>query len=432
MEDNLIMSKKELNRKAILERVLCNKLQLKDAAIFMEVSYRQAGRIKKRYIQDGDVGLIHKSRGKIPCNAYSKEYKTRIINLYKEKYLEFGPTLATEKLEEDDKLIINTETLRLWLKKEGLWHRKRKYKFYKERRIRKPRFGDLLQIDGSIHYWFPSREHQDCLLNIVDDATGVTMAELATGETTEVLLRVLKKWIKTYGVPKAVYVDLKSVYVGSRQWTHQYEDERYEGFSVFQKVCRRLGIEIIKAYSPEAKGRVERKHGVFQDRLVKDIRLYNLTTIAEANQHLETRFLNQINNKFSKPPRDKTNAHRDAKAFGNLDEIICWDYTRKLRNDWTIRLKNEFYQVDRKHSKSCKPDAEIVIKKYLDGKISLFYNEAKLNYHKLDYKPEAPSKSKRYYKVKGKEDPIKQSIRAKNNKHKSPWSTFNPSWLKSA
>lgn len=145
--------------------------------------------------------------------------------------------------------------LRLWLKAKGLWSKKRKRVFHRERRAC---FGELLQIDGSIHQWFGTEQY-DCLLNMVDDATGVTFALLDIGETTQILLTCLKRWIEHYGIPKAVYVDLKSVYVGTKKLKEKYDDDLVnpDGFSVFEQVCRNLGIQIIRAYSAQAKGRVE-------------------------------------------------------------------------------------------------------------------------------------------------------------------------------
>ncbi|MBA3536853.1 MAG: ISNCY family transposase [Tatlockia sp.] len=422
------MSNKELKRKAILERVMCGKMGLKDASILMEVSYRQAKRIKQRYLLSKDKGLLHGNRGKCPKNAISKEFKQEIISLYQQKYLGFGPTFAAEKLEEDDNISINAETLRLWLKNEGLWCRKRKHKVYRERRERRACFGDLLQIDGSIHAWF-SDDRKDCLLNMVDDATGLTMALLDTGETTKILLTVLKKWIIKYGVPKAVYVDLKSVYVGSKQWMNKYDDDANEGFSVFQRVCRLLGIEIIRAYSAQAKGRVERKHAVFQDRLVKEITLYALKTIDQVNNHLENKFLDTINSKFAKSPRSLTNSHKEYPLLEDIDSIICWSYIRKLRNDWTIRFKNKYYQVEKVHLEMLKPEEEINIKIYLDDSMRFWFKNDELSYRLLEFKPEAPSKSKKYYKKTGY-DSIQKSKIATQNKSKTPWSAYNPSWLK--
>jgi len=320
MEDKLIMSKKELERKTLLDQYDCGKLKLSEVATRLEISYRQSKRIWKKYREEADKGLQHGNRGRMPCNTYSKEFKDKVLTLYRDKYYEFGPTFASEKLEEDDSIIVNAETFRLWLKSEGLWSRKRKRKIHRERRERKASFGELLQIDGSIHRWFENNDQHYCLLNMVDDATGICLAMLDKGETTQVLLTVLKKWIEIYGIPKAVYVDLKTVYVSPKRLKEKYDDDLLikDGFSVFEQVCKKLGIGIIRAYSAEAKGRVERKHAVFQDRFVKDLRLYGISTIKDANIYLE-KFLNKINNKFAKPASSVTDMHRDPKPYGDLN-----------------------------------------------------------------------------------------------------------------
>lgn len=426
MGDFLIMSKNELRRKTLLDAVQCGKLTLKDCSEKLDISYRQIKRIWRTYRKEGDQGLCHKNRGKTPHNLCSNEYREKILNLYQEKYVGFGPLLASEKMQEDDNIIINDETLRLWLKKEGLWTRKRKHVVYRERRERRAQFGDLIQIDGSIHDWF-SQDRHDCLLNMVDDATGITFALLDTGETTQILLTCLKKWIEKYGIPKSVYVDLKSVYVSSKHLKDPHNDAQDDnGFSVFQQVCKALDIAIIKAYSPQAKGRVERSHQVFQDRFLKDLKLYGIKTIETANAHLENKFLNKINEKFSQKPSDSTDAHRDAKTYGDLNEVICWQYERQIRNDWSIRFKNEYFQLrEPKQRDLIKPGDFLTLKKYLNGEIRFWANHIHIKHGVLSRKPEAPSKTKKHYELRGPIDPVYFSSIAKKNSRNSPWRQSN-------
>jgi len=516
MEDMLIMSKKELQRKTFLENVKCHRLNLLDVANRLEISYRQTKRVWKRFKEEGDKGLSHKGRGRMPQNAYPAEFKESVLNLYQEKYYEFGPTYAAEKLYEDDGIWINDETLRLWLKAEGLWSRKRKRKIYREKRERRATFGELLQIDGSIHRWFDNDEQHYCLLNMVDDATGTCIARLDKGETTKVLLEVLKEWIIKYGIPKEVYVDLKSVYVGFKKLKEKYDDDLLvqEGFSVFEQVCKALGIVIIRAYSAQAKGRVERKHAVFQDRLVKDLKLYRINNITDANIYLD-KFLYKINAKFAKPITEFKDIHRKIDEK-DLDQIICWKYKRQLKNDWTIQFNREYYQILKGHEDIIRPKEFLEIKRYLDGTIKFWYGTMELSYQKLKAKPEPFFDECSYinkkldkkaltqiiswqYKRQIKEDgvvqlngeyfqindyeniirpgefiiikryvngqiqflyktmevsyqklatkpklatqsckqknsssknPILFSLRAKRNKHKTPWGRFNPNWLK--
>jgi hypothetical protein len=268
---------------------------------------------------------------------------------------------------------------------------------------------------------------------MVDDATGICLAQLDKGETTEILLKVLKKWIETYGIPKSVYVDLKSVYVSSKKLKEKYDDELLvqDGFSVFEQVCKKLNIQIIRAYSPQAKGRVERKHAVFQDRFVKELKLYNIKTLDDANKHLE-KFLVKINNKFAKQKEDVADAHCEAKIYGDLNQIICWQYKRQLRNDWTIHFKREYYQIKKGYEEIVKPESFIVIKKYLEGDMRFWYEEKELSYMKLNRKPIPPSKLKKYYQTKGGQDSFLRSSISRKTKYKSPWNQFNPGWLGSS
>ena len=431
MGDFLIMSRKELRRKTLFEGVKNGKMTLVECQERLGISYRQTTRSFKRYCIEGDEGLCHKGRGNKPHNVYPEKFKAKVINLYQAKYIGFGPTLASEKMIEDDNLEINDETLRLWLKKEGLWTRKRKHSVYRERRVRRGQFGDLLQIDGSIHDWF-LKDKNDCLLNMVDDATGITFALLDTGETTQILLTCLKRWIEKYGIPKSVYVDLKSVYVGSRKLQNSDEDtNEYDGFSIFQQVCKALDIQIIKAYSPQAKGRVERKHQVFQDRFLKDLKLYGIDTIESANAHLENKFLKKINQKFSQKPSDSTDAHRDAKSYGDLDEIICWKHQRQIKNDWSIRFKNEYFQLrELKEKALLQPGQFITLKKYLNGDIRFWHGDILLAHGPLSRKPERPPEPKKYCTRKGSIDPVQLSSIGRKNSLNSPWRKTNASLYK--
>lgn len=403
MGDKFIMSEKELRRKVILEGVKDGKITLSDAAIKLEVSYRQIKRINSRYRKHGDKGLIHKGRGAMPANAIPKAYQDKILDLYRAKYIGFGPTLAAEKLLEDDGCYIHQETLRLWLLKENLFIRQRKRKKYRKKRDRRENFGELLQIDGSIHNWFSDDQKNTCLLNMVDDSTGTTLAMLDTGETTQVLLLTLKKWIQLYGIPNAVYVDLKSVYVspvGLR--TACIEDK--VNFSVFERVCEKLGITIIKAYSAQAKGRVERNHRVYQDRLVKELHLYNIKDIESANRFLEQKYIPKINEKFAEEINKVQDIHRDPAIYGNLDEILCWEYPRTLKNNWTIQLNHNHYQILPSASGIVQPDDKVVLRKYLSGEIKIWFNGNELEYEKLATKRASASEAKKY--AKNKQDPV--------------------------
>lgn len=424
MGDRLIMSKKELRRKSILDLVKIGQLSQVDASKRLNLSYRQTKRIYQRYLKEKDAGLIHRSRGKRSPRAFSPQMKERVLSLYQEKYWDFGPTLASEKLLENEGYPLNAETLRLWLKDAGLWQARRQRKAHRKRRDRRTRFGELLQLDGSIHAWLTGIEGKQCLMNLVDDATGKTLSLMDIGETTEAAFRLLKWWIILHGIPMAIYVDLKSLYISPKSLQEETGWIEPEWLTQFSRACKELGVEIIKAYSPQAKGRVERSHGVYQDRFVKELRLKHIKTIEDANQLLRSCFIDQLNKKFMKAPQSQEEAHIGLMADQNLDDILCWEHTRTVYNDYVVCFENRLLQIEKKNSQQVRPKQKITLKKHLNGKISLWNKSRKITYRFIEHREKKPAIERQGHDV------LACSRRAQENKSKTPWSQFNPGWLK--
>ncbi len=425
MEDRLIMNKKERQRKALLDQVIAGFISKRDAKKRLAISSRQFRRIFAVYKANGDKGLVHKSRGKTSSRTYPADKKEKILGIYREKYLDFGPTFASEKLEEEDHLNVHPETLRLWLKAAKLWLPRRIRKTHRKQRTRRARFGELLQLDGSIHAWLEGVDKKQCLMNMVDDATGKTMAILDEGETTRAAFALLKWWIQEAGIPLAIYVDLKSLYVSPKSLRHEEGEEfvEPEWLTHFSKACKKLGIEIIKAYSPQAKGRVERNHAVYQDRFVKELKLKKIKTIEEANAMLSEGFVNKLNAKFAKEASNPEDAHIPLRAENNLDDILCWEFTREVKNDWTIQFENKHYQIEKKAR--VQPKQKVTVKKHLDGSISLWYKESKIPFILIE-RPVRVAKKKRGI------DCVARSKMSTQNRHKTPWGQFKPRWFKPA
>ena len=377
----LLMSRKERNRLEVLGWKEHSGISLVKAAEAMGVSYRQAKRIWKRYKADKGAGLVHLGRGKKPNCGYGVEVKEQVLRAYEERYRGFGPTLASEKLEEEDGIRVDHETLRRWLISGGMWERQRKPRKHRQRRERKPCFGDLIQMDGSHHEWFEGRGPKSCLLSMVDDATGITMAMMAEEETTESAMLLLKEWIMTYGMPVALYTDRKNVYIVDRARTEEEVMTGKEPLSAFGKVCKKLGIRIIAARSPQAKGRVERKHGVYQDRWVKELRLKGVDDLAGANRLLGS-FTGRLNEKFAKDPASEEDHHRPMDPDASRADIFCWEETRVLRNDWTVRYDKRIYQVIRQ---SPLPPAKqrITILRRMDGSLWMEYRGQSIQFKEL-------------------------------------------------
>lgn len=388
----MIMSDKERLRKAVFEMVKQKKITLVQAGVQCNLSYRQAIRAYERYKTEGDAGLTHKNRGR--QSNRKNPHQEEIITLYRRKYEGFGPTLASEYLENEG-FKIDHETLRKWLLSNGLWKKQRKRSPYRQRREPKAQFGELVQIDGSIHDWLGVLKH-DCLLNMVDDATSKTLAMLDSGETTRVVFLALWKWIKRYGIPLAIYVDLKTVYISPKDTS----------FSHVQVACEKLGIRIIRARSPQAKGRVERNHAVYQDRFVKELHLRQIKTIDEGNNVLDSGFIDNLNKKFEKAARNPESAHRPLGRI-DLNQIFCWEYERQIQHDWTFSFSGNCFQVEKRYGSHVKPKDKIKVRKHLDGKISIWYKEEKLSAIEI---PKRPSPEPKIQALKSKLINIKKIV----------------------
>jgi hypothetical protein len=295
-----------------------------------------------------------------------------VLRRYQERYEGFGPTLACEKLEEEG-YRLDHETLRLWLLKEGLWSKRRKRKKHRSWRERKEHFGEMVQMDGSHHDWFEGRGQRAVLMNMVDDATGSAYARFHEGEKTRAAMLTLWGYINTHGIPLSLYVDKDSIYVTEREATVDEELRGEEPLTQFGRAVKKLGIKIIVAHSPQAKGRVERKNGVFQDRLVKELRLEGIYTIGEANTLLEGRFLDELNERFSIAPRSDVDFHRPVPKGVDLRRVFCFEKERLVDNDWTVRWKNRNFQIKRGSRVLPPARRKVSVQEWLDGSIHIVY-----------------------------------------------------------
>lgn len=307
MKKNRIFNRIEIEnfRAQTLKRVERKELSLKQAAQLFQLSYSQTKRLFSRFKTEGQAGLAHRLRSNPSNRAIDPEIKEAVVKLYRSRYPDFGPTLASEKLEQDG-YKIDHETLRRWLIEKGLWEKHNKRSSHRSFRPRRAHFGELVQMDGSFHLWFESRGPQSCLMNMVDDATSVTLSLMAEEETTEAAMTLLWKWIETFGIPASLYTDRKNVYVVDEKTALRASLEGEERLTQFGRACQKLGIRIITAHSPQAKGRVERSNRTYQDRLIKEMRLAGIEDIDSANEFLYGGFLeNSIQSLQSRQERKK-------------------------------------------------------------------------------------------------------------------------------
>ena len=387
MEGHLLMSRKELDRKSVLELVLAKHLTLVEASQRMHLSYRQTLRVFARFSREGDAGLVHRRRGQSSNRAYPEAFRDKVLRRYRERYKDhdLGPTLAAEKLAEDS-LPVDHETLRRWLLKEGDWKKRRKRKVHRKRRERRAHFGELVQMDGSHHAWFGHEHEKGCLMNMVDDATGATLGLMDHQETTIAAMRLLWRWIERYGIPVALYTDRKNVYLTDRETTLEEELAGEKATTAFGKACQKLNIEIIAAHSPQAKGRVERSNGTYQDRFLKELALRRITTCETADKLLNNGFCNALNDKFAHPPLEQEDYHRPLPKGLKLHDVFCFEEHRRLQNDWTIRHKNRYYQILKDNSPLPKPKDKILVRTHLDGETQLRYGDKPLTFRAISLK----------------------------------------------
>lgn len=376
-QETVEMSDRDLKRHGVMERLKGGEMQLKEAAWEMKVSVRQAIRIRNSFLLHGAAGLIHQLRGMPSHNRKKDDFKNRVLDVYRERYPGFGPTLASEKMEEYEKIVIHHETLRRWLIEAHLWLVGTKEHIHRSKRKRRERFGELLQIDGSDHLWFGEEGPRTTLMVLVDDATGRLALHMSQEETTQAALTVLRKWVKAHGVPAALYADRRTVY-----FTEAFVQEPGRRadpalFTEFMKVTDRLGIEMIPAYSPQAKGRVERANGTLQDRLVKEFWLRQIRTVEAANAMLDE-YAAQHNRRFEKPPARQADAHRKRpQGKEEWEYFFCTELQRVVQNDNTVSYNGERWQILAQPG-APPPGSRIVRRQPLVGQPSWIWGEKRL------------------------------------------------------
>ena len=417
----ILMSEKERDALVVLERVKRGEITMAEAGRLLGISYRQCWRRMRRYEEEGVQGLTHRLRGGSGNRSIVRAVKDRIAELYRGRYEGFGPVLFAEKLEAEHEIGIDHETVRRLLIKEGLWKaigkRKKRHKAWRPRR---QHFGEMVQMDGSHHQWFEDRGRKCCLMVMIDDATGIRMSLFSEEETTEAAMRLLRMWIERYGVPKALYTDKKNVYVACEKDRENARLEGREALTQFGRSCSKLGITILRAHSPQAKGRVERSNGVYQDRLVKELRLKGINTIAAANELLAGGFDDDLNRRFAVPPGDATDYHRSAMNV-DLSGIFCIEHERTLSINWTLSFENRLYQLANSSRHYSPAKRKVLIRRYLDGSLHMFYRGEEIGFEEFD--PGVARKTKTPRRKRGLAARGKPPLPSPNHPWKTPWST---------
>lgn len=344
-KDIIAMTQGELKRLHIIHKALDKSITQIEAAGIIGLGLRQVQRIVRTVRLEGDKGVIHKSRGRPSNRALPGKIKEKALKLYKEKYYDFGPTLASEKLFEIDKIKLNDETLRLWLTQESVPYKKRRKRPHRQWRERKHSFGEMVQMDGSHHDWFEGRDPECVLMGYIDDATGKPFARFYPYEGTLPAMDSFKRYILKFGMPVSIYLDKHPTYKSTKKQTIEDELNNTEPLSHFSRAVNELGVDVIYADSPQAKGRIERLFNTFQNRLIKEMRLKGVKTIKEANKFLKY-YLPIYAKRFAVQPANDTDLHRPVPEYADLNAIFCVKTTRVLRNDFTVAYNGRLYQIE--------------------------------------------------------------------------------------
>ena len=383
----ICMSEKELSRYDVIKSLIDGKINGTDASKQIGVSIRHVKRLKIRVNKYGAKGLIHKSRNRIGNRKLDPGIVKKAKRYLKEKYYDFGPTFAAEKLDEIHKIKIGKETVRGIMTNLELWkpRQRRQSGKWHTWRARKENYGEMQQFDGSYHNWFGSEE--SCLLLSVDDATGkITHAKFDINEST---VAVFKFWLEYFlknGLPLSIYLDKFSTY----KINHKNAVDNKDMITQFERAMSQIGVNPITAHSPQAKGRVERMNGTLQDRLVKELRLAGITTMEEANRFLE-KYILKFNAKFAVVPERRRNLHKtiNKQTKEKLPQIFSVQNKRKVHNDYTVMFKTNYFQLNREQPTTVYKKDTVIVEEHLDGTIKLC-----LKNHYLDYTvlPERPKK----------------------------------------
>ena len=344
-EDIIRMSLREVKRLKVIQEVIEKQVTQRVAASMIGLSERQVRRLVRVVGEEGERGVIHRLRGRSSNRKIPAEVKAKALMLYRGRYTGFGPTLASEKLGELDGIKLSDETLRKWLMAVGLWQRRRKRSKHRQWRQRKECFGEMVQMDGSHHNWLEHRGPELVLMAYIDDATNNVFARFYDYEGTIPAMDSFKCYARKYGLPISIYLDRHTTYKSNKKLTEWEEFEKIEPLSQFERALEELGVEVIHAYSPQAKGRVERLFGVLQDRLIKEMRLRGIKTKESANEFLRE-YLPKFNQRFKVCPANGTDVHVKLPRHFNLDKYLCIKTERTVRNDNTIAHNGRLYQIE--------------------------------------------------------------------------------------
>ena len=371
------MSNHEITRLEVMQRLKDKRLTQKEASRMLGISIRQVKRLFRSYKAQGASGLISQRRGKSSNNRLDAETVQKAIDLIYERYRDFGPTLAHEKLTEKHDLRLSRESVRGIMVAEGVWKPKRAKKpSTHQMRERRACFGELVQIDGSEHAWFEDRGPKCTLLVYIDDATGQLLElRFVPHETSFAYCEASRRYLERYGKPVAFYSDKHGIFRVNQPRPLGLSS----GLTQFGRAMQQLDVQIICANTPQAKGRIERANQTLQDRLVKELRLLGISDIAAGNAYLPE-FREDFNRRFAVVPRSSHNAHRLVLITENLDLILAHQEPRTLSKNLTVQANNVIYQIQSDRPDYALRNAQVTVCENAKGEVTILYKNQPLSY----------------------------------------------------
>jgi len=370
------MSEKEVSRLEVIQRVDEKRMKQKAAAEQLGVSERQVKRLLRRYRQQGASGLVSKRRGKPSNNQLAEGIMRKVLDLLKSKYKGFGPTLACEKLVEVEGVKISDESVRQMMLVEGLWKAKKARKVeVHQMRERRACHGELEQMDGTDHDWFEGRSERCTLLVMIDDATGRLGAlSFVPEESFFGYCGLLRQYLAVHGRPTGLYTDKHGIFR-----VNMPNAGSGDNLTQFGRAMQSLGIPILCANTPQAKGRVERVNETLQDRLVKEMRLRGINDMLQGNAYLPE-YIADFNRRFAVQPRSSLDVHRPLLAHQNLEQILAWQEPRLVSKNLTVQFKNVVYQIQTDRPAYALHKVRVTISQDVQGKVTILYKDSPLDY----------------------------------------------------
>ena len=385
MDTEVTLTMRDHNRYRVLMTSLSGSMRVSEASLILGISERQVYRLRRRIKDEGARGVVHRLRGRVSARRFPIEAEEAVKRLYRDKYMGFNISHFTERLGEVEGIEVSREVIRRLLRSSGLYSKApRRVRKHRQRREPMAQEGQMSQMDTSQHRWLPALGRDSYLVAIVDDATNKMQAgKFVESDSTPENMLVLKGFFRSKGLPGMIYLDRDSKFKTTRRGGRCYQVGEEQAETQIKRALRELGVELIYAYSPQAKGRIERDFRTLQDRLLMELKVAGIETIEEANHYLMEDFIPRWNRRFARAPRAEGLAYRRLPRGIHLDEILCLKYDRRVYPDNTVSYRGRRIQILSDPYRANYARAKVEVREHLDGKITILFKGRRLRHRRL-------------------------------------------------